>query len=334
MLTKNNPVEKSRGGPIEDGMFVDIYGVPQWITLRGRDPRNPVLLVLTGPGVAFSRMAPFFAPWEDEFTLVQWDQPGSGATQATNGHSRTGTLTLSRLAKDAIAIVEFVREHLGVTKIAVLGISAGTITALKITKQRPELFSAYAGTGQAVTWLHQENLGYAMALEQARAADNHEALAELEKIGAPPYRDVATDFIKSKYCGALTLSEHAYLGSLDPGIMAAVRNPPAGANWIAPDLPVTDPRAQAMAAYDKLRGEIFAFDAYQLGLTFDVPMFFLQGHLDLYTVTSEVEAYARAIVAPRKQMVLIPGGGHSAFFLRDVFLEFLKTLVGRSRRPA
>lgn len=327
MQASDNVVRTRTSDPTEEGMFVEIHGVQQWITIRGRHRANPALLILTGPGAAFSRMAPFFAPWEEEFTLVQWDQPGSGATEAKSASAGTGPLTFHRLAQDAVAVAEFVRRRLRVKRIAVLGISAGSITGLKIVKQRPDLFSAYIGTGQAVNWLRQEALGYAAVLEQARVAKNLEAVADLEKIGAPPYQDAATDFIKSKYCGALTPAEQAYLASLDPAIMAAVRNPPADANWLAPGLPALDPRANAMAAYEKLRTDIFAFDAHHLGLTFAVPMFFFQGDRDVYTVTSEVEKYAEEIQAPRKHFALVSGGGHSAFFLRDALLSLLRVHV-------
>jgi pimeloyl-ACP methyl ester carboxylesterase len=312
---------------IDEGVFVEINGIPQWLTFRGSDRGNPALFMLSGAGAALSRMAPFFAPWEQDFTLVQWDQPGAGATQAKNGDAATGPLTLDRISSDAIAVAEFACRHLHAEKIAVLGISGGSIIGLKAIKQRPELFSAYVGTGQGVNWLRQEQLGYATVLEQARARGDQGTIAELEMIGAPPYKNVADDAIKSKYCGALTPAEQAYLAALDPTIMAAVRNPPAGANWIASGLPLADARATAMAAYEKLREEIFAFDAYQLGLAFDAPMFFFQGDCDAYTLTSEVEAYAAKIQAPQRLFATIPGGGHSAFFLRDAFLAMLTTHV-------
>src|SRR5207344_47139 len=70
---------------IDEGQFVTIGGVDQWVTMRGQDAVNPLLLLIGGPGAAFSSMARFFAPWERDFTLVQWDQPGAGATQAKNG---------------------------------------------------------------------------------------------------------------------------------------------------------------------------------------------------------------------------------------------------------
>jgi pimeloyl-ACP methyl ester carboxylesterase len=321
--TKKSSVNPRHAGRIEEGLFAEINDVRQWITLRGADRRNPVMFILA----PLSRMAPFFAPWEQEFTLVQWDQPGIGATQAKNGDAGTGPLSLERIANDAIAVAEFVRERLSAEKIALLGISGGSLIGLKIIKHRPELFSAYVGSGQGVNWLRQEQMGYSIVLEQARLAGNQSAIKELQAIGAPPYKNVADDALKSKYCGALTSAEQEYIAGLDPRIMAAVRNPPATANWMPPGLPTGDPRVTALAVYEKLRGEIFAFDARRLGPAFEVPMFFFQGEQDLYTVTSEVQAYAAEIIAPQKLFTAIPGGGHSVFFLRDTFLALLTAHV-------
>jgi len=50
----------------------------QQVTLRGS---GPPLLVLSGPGVAFSRMPNLFAPWEGDFTVAHWDQPGRGGAR-------------------------------------------------------------------------------------------------------------------------------------------------------------------------------------------------------------------------------------------------------------
>src|SRR5262245_31277611 len=49
-------VEKTRAVAIEEGSFADIDSVEQWITIRGRDRRNPILLYLhRGPGLPNSR---------------------------------------------------------------------------------------------------------------------------------------------------------------------------------------------------------------------------------------------------------------------------------------
>ena len=65
---------------IETIEHVDIGGDRQWISIRGRNRNNPVLLVIHGgPGAALMPASwAFQTPWEDYFTVVQWDQRGVG----------------------------------------------------------------------------------------------------------------------------------------------------------------------------------------------------------------------------------------------------------------
>jgi hypothetical protein len=64
---------------IAEGLFVDIGGIRQWITVRGESRTNPVLLILAGgPGNTLVPLAPVFRDWERFFTVVQWDQRGAG----------------------------------------------------------------------------------------------------------------------------------------------------------------------------------------------------------------------------------------------------------------
>ncbi len=36
-------------GRIDEGVFLDVHGVEQWVTLRGDDRENPILFVVSGP---------------------------------------------------------------------------------------------------------------------------------------------------------------------------------------------------------------------------------------------------------------------------------------------
>ena len=64
---------------IDERRFVQIGGVQQWISIRGQNRENPVILVLHGgPGAPTSPLPGHFLPWEREFTVVQWDQRGGG----------------------------------------------------------------------------------------------------------------------------------------------------------------------------------------------------------------------------------------------------------------
>jgi pimeloyl-ACP methyl ester carboxylesterase len=56
------------------------------ITVRGRDRHNPILLVLHGGPAApdLPNRYLFEGPWTDYFTVVEWDQRGSGKTYESN----------------------------------------------------------------------------------------------------------------------------------------------------------------------------------------------------------------------------------------------------------
>jgi hypothetical protein len=62
-----------QGLAVEHAAFVEIGGVEQWVVMRGLRADNPALLIVGGPGVGYSPVAPFFAPWERDYTVVHWD---------------------------------------------------------------------------------------------------------------------------------------------------------------------------------------------------------------------------------------------------------------------
>lgn len=131
----------------------------------------------------------------------------------------------------------------------------------------------------------------------------------------------------SRYANAQTPAEQAEFAGLDAATAAALGAPPAGARYVPDGLALPDGRARGLAAYVALREEIQRFDAWKMGLGYEVPMYFFQGHQDLYTPTEEVAAFERDLTAPAKALAMIAGGGHSAVFLRQPFLEALRAHV-------
>jgi hypothetical protein len=62
---------------IVEQLFVKVGGIEQWIQLRGEDRDNPVLLVPHGgPGWPNAVFTLPLRPWEQHFTVVQWDHRG------------------------------------------------------------------------------------------------------------------------------------------------------------------------------------------------------------------------------------------------------------------
>jgi pimeloyl-ACP methyl ester carboxylesterase len=315
---------------LDEGFFTPIGGLQQWITIRGVDARNPVLLIVGGPGYALSALAPFFTPWESVFTLVQWDQPGAGATHANPDNPPLQELTLARLMQDGLAVVERVCERLKVDKLLLLGMSGGSAVALSMVSHVPSRFAGYIGCGQIVNWVRQDALSYRLLCQQARDASNMTVLSELERIGPPPYEDSATDAVKSRYATAMTAEEQAAFSTLDPRTLAAMQSPPVEATYVPRGIVLENPRALSFRTYDKLRHDLHRFDADALGRHFLVPLLFLQGEHDLFTITSEVQDFIGRLNTSRAELVTIQGGGHNCIFLRDRVLEVLRRRFGRS----
>jgi pimeloyl-ACP methyl ester carboxylesterase len=294
---------------IDEGFWLDIAGRRQWVVVRGRDRGNPALLFIGGAGGGFAAIAPYFAPWEQDFTMVHWDQPGGGFTGGA-------PVSYGALGAQAALVAEAVKGRLGLEEVALLATSGGTITALQAARARPELFSAYVGTGQIVTRARQEALSYEMVLARARAAGDAEAVGKLEGIGPPPYADPMGDLVKSTYANAPTPAEAGEWAEI-----IALGAPKPGARHAPPDAVVADPRAAGFAAFQASAEELWAFDARRLGTAFDLPTHVIQGEDDAHTVTSEVIPWAHEVGA---SLQLIPGAGHLSAFLRAPMLAALR----------
>jgi pimeloyl-ACP methyl ester carboxylesterase len=168
---------------IEEAAFVEIGGIEQWVTIRGDDDSSPVLLLLHGgPGDVQSPFVSTYAPYEKDFVLVQWDQRGAGRTFARSG---AADLTLERLIADGIELSEWLHERFPGRKLILFGHSWGSIIATGIAQQRPDLFGAYVGTGQASTWDDTVRFQFAFLEQRYRDDGNTSGLAALEAIGNP-----------------------------------------------------------------------------------------------------------------------------------------------------
>src|SRR5580765_7660505 len=101
--------------PIDEAKYVEVGGIEQWITIRGEDRRNPVLLFLHGgPGDATNPWGyAAFRSWLARFTVVQWDQRGSGRTLGRNGLASASTISIDRMTRDGIELTDSLRAALG-----------------------------------------------------------------------------------------------------------------------------------------------------------------------------------------------------------------------------
>ncbi|MBV9718321.1 MAG: alpha/beta hydrolase [Candidatus Eremiobacteraeota bacterium] len=305
---------------IDEASFVPIGGIEQWVKIRGEDRANPVLLFLHGgPGDVTSCWSfALFAPWEEHFTVVQWDQRGAGRTLEKTGPAIAATLTVDRLAQDGIELAEYLRQHLGKHKIILVAHSFGSIIGLQMVRTRPDLFSAYVGTGEIADEAKNYAVAYDALLSKARAVDNQRAIDELTKVGPPPYPSYAGYSVQRKWSNLFEGANSFLDGTIGLTLEApgcSVRD-------------VNDSAAGQILSGQRLFSQTRSSGPKELGLNFSVPIFFFQGAEDFTAPTALARNYLEAIQAPYKRFVAIPGAGHFAVFIHsDQFLHELLSQV-------
>ncbi|HTU00058.1 MAG TPA: alpha/beta fold hydrolase [Rhizomicrobium sp.] len=317
-----SPVSKA----VVEQMFVPIGGIDQWITIRGDDSDNPVVLILHGgPGDAWSPFADaMFAGWEKDFTMVEWDQRGAGRTYGKSGPSIEPTMTVERMVQDGIAVATYLTQHLHKRKIIIVGGSWGSVLGISMAHARPDLFVAYVGMAQMVNWHKNLAASYARVLETARAAGDQASIATLTAIGAPPWDNIRTwpKFRKV---------EQAY--------QAKLATAPSAPHTLSPDYSSSEEQAQYEAADEfsfehfwgtTLSGPFTQIDLPALGTHFAIPIFIVQGDADLTATPELAKAYFDSITAPRKQYFSVPGAGHEPSIAS---LERAHTVLMEQVRP-
>ena len=309
VLAEANRVVPDNG--MDEAKAVEIGGIQQWITVRGRDRRNPILLVLHGGPAApeLPNRYLFEGPWTDYFTVVEWDQRGAGKTFALNDPAKIApTMSAERLLQDAEDLVAYLRKTYGKQKVFVVGHSWGTILGLRLAERRPDWLHAYIGVGQIINMQAGERVGYDHTLALARKAGDAQAVKELEALapypgaaGLTPERIGAERKWSVRY-GALTYGRNTY----DVWENAEKLSPDyAEADFKAIDLgsAFTIPRLlPEMAAVD--------FD----GLTrLRCPVLIFAGRHD-YTTPSEVaQRWYERVQAPSKRFVWFENSAHMLF---------------------
>ncbi len=293
--------------PVAESSFVAIGGIAQWVTVKGDDCANPLILFIHGgPGNPLSPYSDaLYGAWAKDFTLVQWDQRGAGMTYGRNLPAPDATLTMKQMSDDGAALAAYLAHRFGKKKVILWGSSWGSILGVHMAKAHPELFYAYVGTSQLVSYRENQALSYARLRAVAQAADDQAALAVLDAVGTPPWTDPRS-FGKVR----------RVIRKFEARVTTA---PPA--KWWTPAPAYATPKAQA----DYEAGEDFSFlnfvgmkgdglfsqvDLPALGTDFAIPMFFVEGAQDLLATPDVAQRYYASLTAPQKDLVLLPHAGH------------------------
>lgn len=316
---------------VDEKTWITLGGLEQWVTIRGRDLQNPILLFLHGgPGMA---MSPFlhraFPHWEEHFTVVNWDQRGAGRTFGRHGKKGTGPLTLGRMVVDGIELTEELKRRFPGVPILLCGWSWGSILGIEMLRARPDLFAAYVGTGQVVDMTRGESLSYFGTIDRLRAKGDERGAARLEAIAPPPYPNIKS-LNRQRWLLLSTMpkAERRAFLSVIPSLL------------VGPDARMRDLRDYFKGlefSLESLWGQIADWRLTDGGAEFETPLVFIEGDLDLQVPAALVTEVFAKLRAPAKELVIVEGAAHAALLTHPD--RFRRELVERLRpfalgRPA
>lgn len=295
---------------IDEADFVQIGGIRQWVTIRGSDRANPVLLIVggtqvDGPGAVLSPYVRTFQSWEKDFTIVQWDPRGAGKTFVANGRTIGPDLTIDRLVRDGLELADYLRGHLGKTRIVLLGVNFGSTLSVKMIQARPELFSAYVAAGQITRpRVEREQYGYERLLRLATAAKDEASLADLRMTGPDVWREPRDP-------ARVAAFQRVFVKYRPPVPANPMQEAMSAPHWTIDDLIAAQgAAAQNERAIGRAWGE--NYDYASLSSNLAVPVFVFQGEEATSSPAPMAKAWLDGLRAPKKMFVTIPGAGNHA----------------------
>ncbi|MCF8381873.1 MAG: alpha/beta hydrolase [Bacteroidales bacterium] len=163
---------------ISEKVFVNIGGIRQGMFIKSKNLDNPVLLYLHGGIPDYFLSGKYPTGLEDYFTVVWWEQRGSGLSYSADIPKET--MNKEQMLSDTKELTNYLRSRFGQEKIYLMGRSGGSYLGIQAVARTPELYHAYIGVGQMSDHLKSEKMAYEYMLEKYRDAGNRKMLRKLE----------------------------------------------------------------------------------------------------------------------------------------------------------
>ncbi len=297
-------------GSISEKIRISINGVEQGMFIRGRDVTHPVLLYVHGGMPFYFLSKKYPAGLEDYFTVVWWEQRGSGMSYSAD--IAPESITLEQLVSDTREVTNYLRTRFGQDKIYLMGHSGGTFIGIYAASQMPELYHAYIGVAQMSQQLESEKLAYDYMIAKYKEKGNRKMVSKLEStpvsltdgtprsylsmrdkamhnLGIGTTRDM-NSVITGVFLPSLTCREYTFMEKVNM--------------W----------RGKSQSGVSWLWERILATDLTGQVLELEIPVYFFHGIYD-YTVSYVLARdYFEKLKAPLKGFYTFEHSAHSPVF--------------------
>ena len=301
---------------------VQIGGVPQWIYIKGRNRKNPMILFLHGgPGLCESQFAHLYGPQlEEEFTVIHWDQ--RGANRSFSKAVSVESMTFDSFFNDATELIGYLLGEFGQQKLNLIGHSWGSGLGLSLASKHPEMVNYYIGIGQLIDALENEKLAYDFILSEAKKKSDRNTVEDIEGLGRPPLDQTG--------CIFLTVYITMFGGNyFDPSRSEKIADVIKGApeNYKS----VATFREMSRISDDCHWRSLQQFNLLKEVNEISVPCTFLHGRNDFMTALSPVEEFVKnPIFKAKKELIVFEKSSHWPHHEQtEKFVEIVKSRLGK-----
>ncbi len=308
----STPVFRDASGSAVQGSVAEmdrliLGGVEQSVVIRGRDAKAPILIWLHGgPGNDETGLWRFHnAALEDHYVVVYWTQRGTGRSYHSDIPKKS--MKLAQFVADLDQLVGILKKRFGQRKVVLAGHSWGTNIGVAYAQAHPENVAALVGVGQIANSAEGERRSYAYTLDQAKRRGNAEALAELTKLGPPPY-PLESIIVQrgwlEKFGGGTMRKPTSFFDLLLTSYRASEVTWLDGVKF----------KAGADFSSQPLSPQILTYDWMHTATRFAVPVFIAAGRYDYNADSRLAHEYFDVIEAPVKGFKWFEQSAHSPMF--------------------
>jgi len=289
---------------IDTTEIINIGGIKQVFSIKGKDITKPVLLYLHGAGGSnyslIANAAKLTSKLQEHFVVVLWDQREYGKTFELNKSPKP--LTVELLVNDTKEAVDYFTKQFDREKIYIAGHSMGCVMAIYMAQKYPGLLYALIEMSPPVNGIESQKIGLNMLKKYFKDIHNERAVKELATIKLPA-RDFESLFIKYVW-------QTEYVGEhISDTVRAQIK--PMMKQWM-----------ETSAA--SLSNEVFEMDFFKQFPSLQCPVYFFVGRKDYMTNATVSEKYYQKLKAPKKQLFWFEKSAHG---IPDTEPELMQDII-------
>jgi pimeloyl-ACP methyl ester carboxylesterase len=259
---------------------------------------------------------------EKHFVVVTWEQRGAGKS-FTAGKPES-SMTTEQFLSDAHELTKILCERFKKGKIFLVGHSWGSVIGILSVRNHPDLYEAYIGIGQVANMKEGERLSYEWTLEQAKKANDKQAVRHLCEIGEPPY----TGNWQKKL-----ITERRYLGKYGGEVFGSSKGAfkiVIGRLIRSTEYSLTDKVNFFRGIFSSIRliwPELLTINFMEQAASLKVPVYFVLGKHDYEVPFKVAEKYFEILEAPHKELIWFDNSAH--FPNVEENAKFIDVLINR-----